>query len=522
MSPKWNNNTIICVDDEESVRDIYRKILAPITNDPLEEILSLAGDSGRGDPGDSAGRVKPDFNVLLASSGEEAIRMITEEMDKGNRVAAGFFDMRMPGGMDGYETIEKVRQLDHDLICCVVTAYTDREVTEIRSLFTDEHQDELLYVKKPFSVDEMEQGAVNMVSAWNRKRKIENHVRAIEKQKNGLRQILHAVSTFSKIPPHSLESLISGLFFQVLGIVEGGLDGYCVFSHHETFESLGYGTGKFELCDNLLQVMNETPEFDRAFKLNRVIVDKTYCYMPFINNGSKLGGMYIRSGRSILNYLDRELLEVFKNQVVTLIMNSMYHKGMVEKEKDSITDPLTGLYNRRFFFQRFTEELNRIQRQKVSITMMMVDIDHFKNVNDQFGHDTGDYVLKSLGKILRQTVRTYDLVGNQVSEIGNEEKFVIRYGGEEFGAILLDTDNQGALIAAERLRKKVEAHVFHHRNNDIRLTVSIGLYTKEFLKNQSDQQDFLSDIYRKADEATYQAKDTGRNKIVVYESKGNS
>ncbi len=515
MTPKWTNNSIICVDDEQSVRDVYQKILKPPALDPLAEILNIAG---KGERVEGSGlRGKPDFTLLLASSGEEAIQLVEKEKEAGRRVAAGLFDMRMPGGMDGYETIEAVRRLDKDIICCVVTAYTDRNVTEIRSLFTDEHQDELLYVKKPFSVDELEQVAVNMVSAWNRKRKVEDYVRAVEKQRNGLRHILHAVSTFSKIPPHSLENLVSGLFFQVLGIIEGGHDGYCVIFPFERLDTIAYGAGKYELYDDLATIIDATPEFEKAFESNMVVVDDNQCYLPFVNSGTKIGGMYIRAKHSILDSLDHELLEVFKSQMGNLIMNSVYHGGMIQKEHESITDPLTGLYNRRFFYQRLTEEIyrNRREDENVSMAMMMLDIDHFKQVNDGFGHEAGDLVLKTLGEILRGMVRTYDLVGNQISAIGKEKQFVIRYGGEEFGTVLLDIDEEVATLVAERIRQKVEDHVFRYRESEIKITASIGLYIFEFSEKLPDIENFLSHIYRRADEALYRAKKMGRNRIEV-------
>jgi diguanylate cyclase (GGDEF)-like protein len=513
MKNEWHNNTIICVDDEESVLDTYQRILSPKADDGLAEIFSLAEARAGIDRETAPSENK--FNLLLVPSGEEALKMIAKEMENGRRVAAGFFDMRMPGGMDGYETIEKVRRLDPDLICSVVTAYTDREVEEIRTLFTDKHQDELLYIKKPFTADELDQAALNMVSAWNLKRRLEDHVRAIEKQRDGLRQILHAISTFSKIPPHTLEHLISGLLFQLLGIVEGE-NGFVIVFTEDAPKYLSHGVGKFENCENLARTMKEMPGFEKAFEMNRVVVEDKICSIPFLSSQHKLGGMHITSDHPILDCLDKELLEIFRNQMVNLIMNTIYHDEMMENKKEAITDPLTGLYNRRFIVQRLKEELNRSRRSNSPITMVMIDIDDFKDINDTYGHDAGDRILKTVGNIMRMTVRDYDMVGKHMKELGKEDRFAVRYGGEEFSLVLLDTESQGAAVAAERLRKRIQDHVFRYEEYEIRLTVSIGLCSKDFHLEIIDQDIFLSELIKKADEALYQAKMTGKNSVVVY------
>lgn len=115
--------------------------------------------------------------------------------------------------------------------------------------------------KKPFTVNELDQAALNMVSTWNNKRKREDHVKAIEKQRYGLRQVLHAISTFSKISPPSLEHLIPGMLFQLLGIAEGE-NGFCVvFPGNELRKKLSCGVGNFEHRNDFPQIMKDMPDF---------------------------------------------------------------------------------------------------------------------------------------------------------------------------------------------------------------------------------------------------------------------
>jgi signal transduction histidine kinase len=200
------NRSILCVDDEEAVLESYRDVLS---SDPQKDLFAEILNEGD-EHGPSISAKKPQYHLFLASSGEEAIRIVEQEKARGNHIAAGFFDMRMPGGLDGYETIKQIREIDPQVLCAVVTAFYDRNLEQIRRLFLEGHQDELLYFKKPFSVVELRQTALNMVSAWNRKRveekqfteltlanqrlesEIEERERAEQEQKKLQAELLHA------------------------------------------------------------------------------------------------------------------------------------------------------------------------------------------------------------------------------------------------------------------------------------------------------------------------------------------
>jgi len=515
MRSKVKCKTIICVDDEKSVLDAYERVLLGEKEDAaMSEIFSLARE--REGEANAVLQQKKDFNLLLADSGEQAVELAKRELAAGREVAAGFFDMRMPGGMDGYETIEKIRGLDQNIICAVVTAYTDRSVMQIRNLFTDDHQDELLYFKKPFSPEELEQAAINMVSSWNQKREIEEHVKSIEKHKQGLAQILHAVGTLASVPPHSLTHLVPGILFQLLAIIEGD-DGYAVLTDGRD-ETFCYGVGRFDDEKDLKAIMDADMECQQAFKEQVLFVDRCRCFLPLQAGDRVLGGIYIESNQSIGAKFDLSLLGIFKDQIIQLVFNSLYHHKIVEKEKEVITDPLTGLYNRRFLSQRLKEELDRAARHGLQVSAVMLDLDNFKAINDTYGHDAGDFVLKRIGKILRAAVRKYDIVGRNTDQIGKSNQYAVRFGGEEFCLILLHTADDVAETISERIRKNIEGYDFLFAGQCIKVTASCGIYTGSIPNGTSSDEDLLAQFYSKADKALYKAKASGKNKVVHFES----
>lgn len=175
-------------------------------------------------------------------------------------------------------------------------------------------------------------------------------------------------------------------------------------------------------------------------------------------------------------------------------------KTRVEQLNDELqvmsrVDGLTGLYNRRYWQERFDFSFKLAKRQNKSITAMMLDIDHFKKVNDTFGHQAGDKVIKTLADVINKSVRETDLAG--------------RYGGEEFAIILTDSDAANATNVAERIRRLSEAQQVEHDGHIIRFTVSIGL--AEYCPQCNASMQWLE----LADQALYDAKENGRNQYRI-------
>jgi diguanylate cyclase (GGDEF)-like protein len=161
-------------------------------------------------------------------------------------------------------------------------------------------------------------------------------------------------------------------------------------------------------------------------------------------------------------------------------------------------DELTGIPNRRTVFQSLSLEFARAERYKRSLSVLMMDVDHFKSVNDRYGHAGGDVVLRDVATVVQTSLRTVDVVG--------------RYGGEEFCAILPETGVDGARRAGERVRAAVEAHAVNTGTHIIPVTISVGAAT--FTPGESPE---APDLVHLADVALYQAKRTGRNRVVLFE-----
>jgi len=185
------------------------------------------------------------------------------------------------------------------------------------------------------------------------------------------------------------------------------------------------------------------------------------------------------------------LVEVMCNQASTSIANAKMH---AEIERLATTDGLTGLNNHRIFQQKLTEELKRSERHKAPLSLLLIDIDYFKKVNDTYGHPVGDLVLKGVSKILQHEIRDIDIAA--------------RYGGEEFVVILPGTDSISARNIAERLRKEIMAETFTSGGRNLKVTVSIGIATVPAEARTKEE------LIEKTDQALYHAKHNGRNQSV--------
>jgi diguanylate cyclase (GGDEF)-like protein len=157
-------------------------------------------------------------------------------------------------------------------------------------------------------------------------------------------------------------------------------------------------------------------------------------------------------------------------------------------------DVLTGCFNRRYFMELAAQEIQRSMRYKRPLSLLMVDIDHFKNVNDRYGHQIGDQVLCNLVLLCQKQLRTIDTLG--------------RYGGEEFVVLMPETASEGAMVASERLLGKIEEMKINTSAGSLSITVSMGLAC---LDRGFDETHTLDTLIQSADKALYAAKDAGRN-----------
>lgn len=177
--------------------------------------------------------------------------------------------------------------------------------------------------------------------------------------------------------------------------------------------------------------------------------------------------------------------------IIIVILSVFIFKQNRRLNELSQIDPLTGLFNRRAFVPKISNEIDQFERYGTQLSILVVDVDHFKTINDTFGHDIGDKVLKEIASLIQTYIRKTD--------------FCVRWGGEEFVILATSTQTDKAMIMAQNLRIAVENHSF---GIDHKVTISVGLASLE----EGDQ---VENLIRKADEALYRAKQSGRNKIIL-------
>lgn len=216
-----------------------------------------------------------------------------------------------------------------------------------------------------------------------------------------------------------------------------------------------------------------------------------------IKHGGTLNGLIILA-QDESERIDGKETEFFKTalrQAYVVIENSWLYNKI---KRIAITDSLTGIYNHGFLYENLCKEYNRAERNNLALTLLMIDIDYFKKINDTYGHRQGDAILHKLSQLLKDYMRSYDTLG--------------RYGGEEFAIILPETDIKAGLILAERLRIRVGEYNFGDMHTIIKSTISIGVSSYSHAGTKSAE-----DLINRADKALYRAKNEGRNRVCVFE-----
>lgn len=221
--------------------------------------------------------------------------------------------------------------------------------------------------------------------------------------------------------------------------------------------------------------------------------------IPIIMITAKTEGEDVKKALDLgaFDYIKKPVDEV---EVVARVQSALRYKQQQDKLKEIASrDGLTGAYNHALLIELFQKELAKQERSGGNIAFIMLDIDYFKKVNDTYGHLAGDVVLKELTQIITRNVRSSDIIG--------------RYGGEEFGIVLTDMQLDTVYQLCERIRQSIEGNVFTIGTESLNITVSMGVY----FKTAGDSIN-IGEMIKKADEALYKAKHTGRNKVEIYNS----
>jgi two-component system cell cycle response regulator len=204
---------------------------------------------------------------------------------------------------------------------------------------------------------------------------------------------------------------------------------------------------------------------------------------------------YLPKNRINLESISR----VINNTLERVRLRNDVKKAHAKMAEMSSVDELTKLHNRRYFIEALEGEFERASRYETEMALIMMDLDHFKKINDEYGHLAGDMVLSEIGRILKEHVRRNDIA--------------CRYGGEEFAVILSNVNRDNIYAAYERFREMVSKQPFEYESIQFHMTVSIGIAFSNDAK-------LINDLLVHADQALYQAKETGRNKTLTYIAKG--
>lgn len=327
----------------------------------------------------------------------------------------------------------------------------------------------------------------------------------------GLLSLYHASAELQFSKP--LNSLLKSI---LRGLKDGtGISKASIFIKDESSFSLtgcvgiGLNEKKIQEMNVLLTVEEETdllktcqapvesnggyPAQDRLLRLFENELELKDAGMVALEIRDHLIGVLIYEKTPAL--LHQEILVIFSRQAALTIENA---KLFAKVEEMAIRDTLTGLYNRRYFHQILDYELNRAKRYRQSLSLIFIDLDHFKEINDQFGHSVGDQFLKQIAQKLFSLFRTTDLVA--------------RYAGDEFVAILPATAGDGAMILAKRVQESLGNYQIMVRGRTLQVSVSIGVDTYESAEGIGGVT-----LIDRADKAMYEAKARGRNCVRSYQ-----
>lgn len=224
-------------------------------------------------------------------------------------------------------------------------------------------------------------------------------------------------------------------------------------------------------------------------RLESIFIDRAMTVVPLMVQGNPFGCLVAVSLRKEVNSMDNNYLKLFAGQIEL----SVSMTRLLESVKaQAVTDVLTGLYNRRYFNEALAREVKKAQRSERPFTLITLDLDHLKQINDTLGHTAGDAAIAAIGAVLKKNAREIDIAA--------------RFGGEEFALIMPDTEVEEGLTAAERIRSVIASQNIEGVGH---ISASIGVAT--FLKHT----DTLEGLFELADQAMYSAKNNGRNRVEV-------
>ncbi|MCK4464044.1 MAG: diguanylate cyclase [Candidatus Omnitrophica bacterium] len=444
-----------------------------------------------------------DYDVVGVANGHQAIEKAKERFFN-----IAIIDLKLPD-INGLEVLRKLKQISPDICAFIITAYPSIETT-VKAIQKEAYD----YIIKPYEVSQIK--FVIRRGLEKQELSIENKrlLASIRVKKEKLEHLVQIGKTMSAIL--NLDELVNFIVSKVAKLLTAEKSSLMLLDEKtgkltikaakglnkdaikKTEIKLGSAVaGMVAQQGEPLLVKNI--EKDKRFKRKNSskYKSKSFLSLPLKIKGKVTGVINIAdkipTPTGVFTEDDLKVLSVIIHQAAVAIENAKLYKDVTNL---AITDSVTGLFNHRYFQERLTQEVNRIQRYGGTLSLAILDVDLFKKYNDTYGHLYGDRALRDIADILRNSIRKVDVAA--------------RYGGDEFVVILPETDMQGAEIVAKKIRQRVEEFPFAKKEDKppVRLTISIGIaaYRKDLEKKQ------FIDI---ADKALYQAKKQGKSRIYL-------
>ena len=463
------------------------------------------------------GLVENGFEVETATNGSEAYKKVyTYAPD------IVVSDIMMPV-IDGYQLCRMIKNSEETKkIPIILLTVLENKIDS----FWGKKSGAQLFLSKSIDVKEL---ATNINSTVNRYPVSEDYKKALlnnEKADNSAQLQLNTIlndllmkSMFSnefrnlsdflnyeRILVEKLFSLVSSFVeYHVAGLFFASPDDFAENIFY--MDTLGRNLSKNVLSDiqyDFFRILQEHKEIkDAKFEVVRMLLGKEQEYefgdliskivIPMVFDKKLIGGICFYC-RKAIDYSSFRYFDIMISELLTIFKMKYQY---TEKEFMSVLDGLTGLYNRRQFEISLEQEYNRTKRHPSDFSLAILDIDFFKKINDNYGHQYGDYVLKTVSDLMKKSFRKTDLL--------------YRYGGEELVMIMPETNIEGAVIPVQRLRKMIEDYDFNYNGVKAKVTASIGLTMNYSNLNST------AEILKSADEALYRAKEGGRNRVILHE-----
>lgn len=415
--------------------------------------------------------VADDIIIEVALNGDDALEIAQELQDEGVELALVISDAIMPG-MQGDKLLEKLHQLYPHTYKVMLTGQA--EISSIQYAINNAKL--YRYLTKPWTKEDMRltvesalEGYKNHLELESYKKELEEKVQQRTTELQNTIALVHEYTYYTLIDQNGIIAKTSDSFAGICGIPAQEIIGKSIF---ETFAE---DTPK-EILDAIDQTLSNLTKYQCEIQQQYKEFPSTWMDM------------------TITPIFDENMNKSFFNIQRQNINDKKYIEQLVD------TDVLTEIFNRRFFNSIFPKEIQRVQRDKSSFSFMMIDVDHFKKYNDTCGHQKGDEALKHVASILKNITRR-----------GSD--FAFRLGGEEFGIITSGLTQEEVLALANGINEKLYNKQIEHTQNSASkyLSCSIGVVFYE----EGNITDPADTIIKSADELLYQAKDQGRNQVIL-------